>query len=88
MTKYGIPEPEKLSAYQSVNGRIMQLMDSVPHCRLRILWRSFWSTCGESMRMAWTSSPQATGRAEGDAPLKGNPKRGRRRGRRRGIRMR
>jgi hypothetical protein len=87
MTKYGFPEAEKLGAYQRINGRITQLMDSVPHCRLKILWRSFWSTCGEGMRMGWTASSQATGRAEGDAPPKAKPKRGRKRGRRRGIRL-
>ena len=68
MSKYGFPEAEKLGAYQRVNGRITDLMNSVPHCRLKILWRSFWSTCGEPMRMAWTSSPQATGGAGAQFP--------------------
>ena len=44
-----------------INGRILQAMSDIPDCHLKILWRSFWSTCGEPMRMAWTKSPQATG---------------------------
>ena len=59
LTKYpGFREDE----YFRIGGRIHNAMDSVPGCKLRIDWRSFWSACGEPMRMNWMRSYQATGR--------------------------
>jgi hypothetical protein len=59
------------NAYNRIGEKIHRAMDEVEGCRLRINWRSFWSSCGESMRFAWMKSEQATGRRHRDATESG-----------------
>ena len=71
LTKYGF----RADAYSHIGGRIRQAMDSVPNCKLRIHWRSFWSACGESMRFVWAGkTQQATGRNMSDQASAGKAK--------------
>lgn len=76
-TKYGWPD----RAYSNINDAIRLAMDTVPNCKLRINWRSFWSACGEPMRFVWSGSYQATN-VNVSAKPKPKPKGRGRRGRR------
>ena len=74
LTKYGFHADE----YSRIGNRIRTAMDTVPDCKLRIHWRSFWSACGEPMRFAWMRSEQATGR---NASVSSSSKKQKRKGR-------
>uniref|UniRef100_A0A7S3U195 Methyltransferase FkbM domain-containing protein n=1 Tax=Emiliania huxleyi TaxID=2903 RepID=A0A7S3U195_EMIHU len=50
---YGLRE----DAFEHLKGRIHAAMER-PGCRLKILWRSFWASCGDKQRFEWRSSEQ------------------------------
>ena len=66
LTRHGFPrlpgEPPGYTAYNRIGDAIRRAMDERPGCELRIHWRSFWNTCGDTMRFVWMGGPQATGR--------------------------
>jgi hypothetical protein len=51
-------------AFETLRLRVHMAMEQVPHCRLRLYWRSFWASCGDKQRFEWRLAPQATAAAE------------------------
>eukprot|EP00962_Isochrysis_galbana_P005073 scaffold1394_cov109-Isochrysis_galbana.AAC.16 len=51
-------------AFETLRKRVHAAMEQVPHCRLKLYWRSFWASCGDKQRFEWRVGPQATAAGE------------------------
>lgn len=53
-------------AFETLRVRVHAAMEGVPHCRLKLYWRSFWASCGDKQRWEWRVAPQVTAAGENE----------------------